>query len=211
MAAAAVSAPQLKADVVNRVTLSGSIVTVGTPVVRETGNSSSTVTKLVTQKITNATILDAMIQTGALSSKTGYGLVEIFDDNGVSKGFFARNTRTADTIAVTSSLLSGFTESNLITAESSSTRTGPTGTAETSSSSFTGVANSSISGTPASVFLLGQTAGRNFTNRVAGDVVKIPYVSTTYTALIRGVSASQEVINAKLISTGSAYSLTGAP
>jgi hypothetical protein len=208
-AAAIVTAPLLHADVVNRVTLSGSIVTVGEPVTRTTGTSTATITKLVTQKINNATVLDAMVQSSALSNKTGYGIVEIFTDAGVSQGFFALNTRTGDSVPIAASLLSGFTDSNLITAESSSSRTGPGGAvAETASSSFTGVASSTIANTPSSVFLIGQTAGRNFTNRVAGDVVKIPYTSTTYTALIRGVSADHEVVNAKLISTGSAYRIS---
>ncbi|MDB6080179.1 MAG: hypothetical protein JWO82_3926 [Akkermansiaceae bacterium] len=199
------AAPALHADVVvNRVTLTGKITTATEAVVKETATSSTSTSKLKSQSITNAAILDALVANEDISDKRGYTIVEIFTTEGASTGFFARNSRSGDTVPIAPALLSGFSDSNLVTAESSSSRTSGDVVTETASSAYSGVAASTLFNTSVSVFLTGSTASHVKSIRIDGEATKIPYVSTSYSAVLTGATAD-EVINAKLASSGSAF------
>lgn len=201
LAVASLIASSAHADVANRVSLTGKISSVTSPTTHQAGTSTTTSSKLQTESITAAGILDALVFVGTIPEKRGYTIVEIYDNAGVSKGFYARNTRTSDLVKIAESLLGTFSDSKLVTAN-----TAKTGPAPSTSSKFTGVSNTVIGNTPLVAFVSGSTKSGKKTQRAGGETTVTSYISTTYTATLGGVSFDgTEAYNAKLVSSGGAF------
>jgi hypothetical protein len=197
--------PAARADVFNRVTISGKVVSATTPVITNSGSSSSSISKLVSRGITNASILDVLVTRGELPAKTGYTIIELLGDDGVSTGFFAYNPKTGQTVELDPDLFAGLSDSKFVTATSTSARQTPSGMSQTYSTVNTGTGSAKLFGTTTSAFFNSTTALRKKDVVTGGVTTSTPYVVVSYTASLRGVSAATQLIDAKVASTGSTY------
>lgn len=190
--------------VVNRVTLSGKITSVTEPVVKETATVSTYDTKFKTVALTNASILDALVASGDITDKKGYAIVEISGTQADSSGYFARNSRSGDTVAIPDSLLSSFTNLNVVSTESSAQPLTGSNAQAKANHSFIATASATLAGATVAVSYSGSSSLHSKTVKIAGETTKIPYVTSSLTAVLTGITEQHEAVNAKLTSSGGA-------
>lgn len=193
------------ANVYNRVSVSGRIVSATAPVVKETSTSMSSSSKLVASSITAASILDILVAEKDIPTKTGYTILEFIDDEGISLGFYAFNSKTADTVAIDSDLFAGLTDSKFVTATTTSSRQTPQGVVQTYGTVNTGTGTAKVFGTVTSVYFTSTTALRKKDVKINGVTVPKTFLAVNYTGILRGVTAAGGLIDGKILSNGSTY------
>jgi hypothetical protein len=84
---------------VNTLAVSGTVTTVSIPVVTNNGTLKKTTQSSTSYRIGNREILQLMVRNGVIPSITGYSLVQKFENNGTSLGYFAWSPSTHTEIA----------------------------------------------------------------------------------------------------------------
>ena len=176
----------------NQVTLSGTITQATTPVRSQNASTIRSVSKLSGLAITNAAVLDAMVQAGLLRDKTGYSLVERFSSGATPVGFYAANTKTGSEVAVPANVLSPVLSASAsgAAALSGSMKIGTPSSLTSESLNFIFAGSGNFLSTVVSTYLTGSRA----------LVVKSSNRTVTYEAVLRGVIDGNRVIDLKLVS-----------
>ncbi|OYV05535.1 MAG: hypothetical protein CFE26_11085 [Verrucomicrobiales bacterium VVV1] len=84
---------------INTVTLAGTVTMASTPVVTDNGTVKKTTQSLSSYRIGNREILKLMADNRIIPSVIGYSLVQKFQNDGTSIGYFARSTSGAEVAA----------------------------------------------------------------------------------------------------------------
>lgn len=170
---------------INTVTLSGTLTEASTPVVTDNGTVKRTTQSLTSFRFGNREILQLMADNSIIPSVVGYSLVQKFENDGTSIGYFARSTSGAEVAA--DPAIFGFTTvgSALSTNTTVTQPSSPGGTA-TTTGSITGkvMGTLSVNGTNCAILdtvtkTFGKTAKlNNVTVRFTGVVGKAKLLGT---------------------------------
>lgn len=170
---------------INTVTLSGTLTEASTPVVTDNGTVKRTTQSLTSFRFGNREILQLMADNSIIPSVVGYSLVQKFENDGTSIGYFARSTSGAEVAA--DPAIFGFTTvgSALSTNTTVTQPSSPGGTA-TTTGSITGkvMGTLSVNGTNCATLdtvtkTFGKTAKlNNVTVRFTGVVGKAKLLGT---------------------------------
>ncbi len=170
---------------INTVTLSGTLTEASTPTVTDNGTVKRTTQSLSSYRFGNREILQLMAESSIIPTVVGYSLVQKFENDGTSLGYFARSTTGAEVAA--DPAIFGFTTvgSALSTNTTVTQPSSPSGTA-TTTGSITGkvMGTLSVNGTNCAMLdtvtkTFGKTAKlNNVTVRFTGVVGKAKLLGT---------------------------------
>lgn len=170
---------------INTVTLSGTLTIVSTPVVTDNGTVKKTTQSLSSFRFGNREILQLMAENAIIPSVTGYSLVQKFQNDGTSLGYFARSTSGAE-VAADPAIFGFTTVSSALSSNTTVTQpSSPSGTA-TTTGTITGKVLGTLSVNGTNCALL-DTVTKTF-----GKTAKLNNVTVGFTGVVG---------NAKLLGT----------
>ena len=161
---------------INTVTLSGTLTVVSTPVVTDNGTVKRTTQSITTYRFGNREILQLMVDNKIIPSAIGYSLVQKFENDGTSIGYFARSS-SGQEIAADPTIF-GFTTVGSATSENTTVTqpASPDGTA-TTTGSITGKVFGTLSVDGANCAML------NTITRTFGKTAKLNNVTVSFTGV----------------------------
>ena len=127
--ASAAAQAQTPTKTYNALTVTATVTVVSTPAVTDNGTVKKTTQSLSSYRIANRDVLQLMVTNGIIPTITGYSLIQKFDKDGTSLGYFAWSPATHSEVAADPSVF-GFTQvgaalSNNTTVTQPSTPGGP--------------------------------------------------------------------------------------
>lgn len=160
----------------NTVTVSGSITVASVPIVIDTGTVKKTSQSITTYRIGNREILQLMVDNSIIPTMTGYSLVQKFQNDGTSLGYFARSTTGAEVAADPS--LFGFTVvGSALSTNTTVTQPSTPGGSATTTGSVTGkvLGTLSLNGTNCAML--------DSVTKTYGKTAKLDGVTVTFTGV----------------------------